>query len=87
MDSHNVARGNASAEEALKKVKARALVIGIDSDILFPLSEQEYLAKIIPNARLEVMTSLYGHDGFLVEFDQLNNILKKFYKEKISVLS
>jgi len=87
MDSHNVARGRTSPEETLKKIKARTLVIGIDSDILFPLSEQEYLAQNIPNARLEVMTSLYGHDGFLVEFEQLNNILKKFYKEKISVLS
>ncbi len=87
MDSHNVARGRASAEEALKEIKARVLVIGIDSDILFPVSEQEYLTKNIPNAKLEVMTSLYGHDGFLVEFEQLNNILKKFYREKITVLS
>ncbi|HEX5170596.1 MAG TPA: homoserine O-acetyltransferase [Cyclobacteriaceae bacterium] len=87
MDSHNVARGRGSAEEALKKIKARTLIIGIDSDLLFPLSEQEFLSQNIPNARLEIITSLYGHDGFLVEFDQLNSILKKFYKEKISILS
>lgn len=87
MDSHHLGRGRTSAEAALKKIKARTLVVGIDSDILFPLNEQEYLANNIPNARLEVMKSLYGHDGFLVEFDQLNTILRKFYKEKISILS
>jgi homoserine O-acetyltransferase len=87
MDSHNVARGRESGEKVLAKITTRTLVIGIDSDILFPLSEQEYLAKHIPNARLEVMPSLYGHDGFLVEFEQMNNILKQFIKEKINIES
>lgn len=87
MDSHHVARDRKSAEDALKKIKARTLVVGIDSDILFPISEQEYLARHIPNARLETISSLYGHDGFLVEFQQLNTILSKFNKEKISILS
>lgn len=87
MDSHHVGRGKKNAEEALKKIKARTLVVGIDSDILFPIAEQEYLAQQIPDARLESITSLYGHDGFLVEFEQLNTILNKFYKEKISILS
>jgi homoserine O-acetyltransferase len=87
MDSHHVGRGKKNTDEALKKIKARTLVVGIDSDILFPIAEQEYLAQQIPNARLESITSLYGHDGFLVEFEQLNTILNKFYKEKISILS
>jgi homoserine O-acetyltransferase len=87
MDSHHVGRGKKNTDGALKKIKARTLVVGIDSDILFPIAEQEYLAQQIPNARLESITSLYGHDGFLVEFEQLNTILNKFYKEKISILS
>ena len=85
MDSHHVGRGRGSAEEALRKITARTLVIGIDTDLLFPVSEQEYLANKIPNARLEVILSEYGHDGFLVEFDQLNTIIKHHYKEKTSV--
>ena len=78
MDSHNVGRSKKSTPTALAGITARTLVIGIDSDILFPLQEQKYLAEHIPAAQLEVITSVYGHDGFLVEFDQLNQIVKRF---------
>lgn len=84
MDSHNVARSNENRETALQKVKSKTLVVGIETDLLFPVSEQEFLAANISNARLEIIHSLYGHDGFLVEFDQLNEILKKFYQHKQS---
>jgi len=83
MDSHNVGRNRGGIVAALKSIKARTLVVGIDSDILFPLSEQKFLAENIPNARLEVMTSLYGHDGFLVEFEQLSGHIKKFFQEDL----
>jgi len=83
MDSHNVGRSRESIESALRSIKARTLVVGIDSDILFPLHEQRYLAETIPNARLELMSSLYGHDGFLVEFEQLSNHIRKFFKEDL----
>ena len=82
MDSHNVGRNRASVKEALATIKARTLVISIDSDILFPPAEQKFLAEYIPHAHLEEITSLYGHDGFLVEFDQLDTILKHFYQQK-----
>jgi homoserine O-acetyltransferase len=81
MDSHNVGRNRESIEAALKKITAKTLVVGIESDILFPLSEQKLLAKHIPKAKLEVMSSIYGHDGFLVEFDQLKNIIKNYFKK------
>lgn len=83
MDSQNVGRNRTSIETALKTIKAKTLVVGIDSDILFPLNEQKYLAETIPNARLEVMTSLYGHDGFLVEFEQLSEHIRKFFSEEL----
>ena len=78
MDSLNVGRGRESKEKALASISARTLVIGIDSDILFPLQEQKYLADHIPTSQLEVISSVYGHDGFLVEFGQFNQIVKKF---------
>ncbi len=78
MDNHNVGRSRESIAAALAKIKARTLVIGIDSDILFPLSEQKFLVEKIANAQLQVINSLYGHDGFLVEFDQFNQIVRKF---------
>jgi homoserine O-acetyltransferase/O-succinyltransferase len=81
MDSHNVGRHRESVETALKSVKAKALVIGIESDILFPLTEQQFLAQQIPKATFEVITSIYGHDGFLVEFDQLKKIINHYFKK------
>lgn len=84
MDSHNVGRKRQDVETALKQIQAKALVIGIENDILFPLSEQEYLSKHIPNATLEVITSIYGHDGFLVEFDQLKTIITHYFNKSLS---
>lgn len=82
MDSHNVGRNRPSVKEALSRIAAKTLVVGIDSDILFPVKEQKFLAEHIPAAQYAEMTSLYGHDGFLVEFDQLDTILKQFYLKK-----
>ena len=87
MDSHNVGRGHVNIKEALTRISAKTLVVGIDSDILFPVSEQRFLAENIPGAQYQEITSLYGHDGFLVEFDQLDSILKQFYlKKRISTV-
>ena len=84
MDSHNVGRNRGGVEDALQRVQAKALVIGIESDILFPLGEQKFLAQNIPNASLEVITSIYGHDGFLVEFDQLKKIITHYLNKSLS---
>jgi homoserine O-acetyltransferase/O-succinyltransferase len=79
MDSHQVGRERGGIEAALKTIKARTLVVGIDSDLLFPLHEQLLLAEKIQDADIAILQSLYGHDGFLVEFEQLKKALKKFY--------
>ncbi|HET6769544.1 MAG TPA: homoserine O-acetyltransferase, partial [Chitinophagaceae bacterium] len=76
MDSHNIARGRfATLEEALKQIHQPMLVIGIDSDILCPLPEQKFLAEHIPNATLHIISSDYGHDGFLVEVEPISRHL------------
>ncbi|SFE36923.1 homoserine O-acetyltransferase [Pedobacter antarcticus] len=81
MDSHNVGRGRKSVAEALQQIKADTLVIGIPNDLLFPLCEQEYLANHIPHAKFQKLLSAYGHDGFLIETDELTNIIGNFLKE------
>lgn len=86
MDNHHVGRSRESIQWALHQVKAKTLVVGIESDILFPVSEQELLSKNIPKAKLEIIHSLYGHDGFLVEFDQLKALLNKFYENRKSII-
>jgi homoserine O-acetyltransferase len=75
MDSHNVGRGRGSVVEALSKIKSKAVVIGMESDLLFPIQEQELIADHIPNSTFHPIASKYGHDGFLVEVEQIATIL------------
>ncbi|WP_129715056.1 homoserine O-acetyltransferase [Pedobacter sp. SYP-B3415] len=81
MDSHNVGRGRDSIAAALKLVRANTLVIGIENDFLFPVTEQQYLAEHIDGARFAVIHSDYGHDGFLIETDTLTNLIGNFIRE------
>ncbi|MCB9361749.1 MAG: homoserine O-acetyltransferase [Flavobacteriales bacterium] len=79
MDSHDVSRGRKSISQALSQVKANTLVVAVNSDLLFPVSESILIADNIKDAELEVIDSLYGHDGFLIETDQLKELFEKFY--------
>jgi homoserine O-acetyltransferase len=83
MDSHNVGRGRHGVEKALSRVKARTLVIGIKSDVLFPIEEQQYLFQHIPKAVFAELESLYGHDGFLIETEPLTKIMTSFFKTDV----
>jgi homoserine O-acetyltransferase/O-succinyltransferase len=87
MDNHHVGRGRPSLEQALSLIQAKTLLIGIDSDILFPLSEQEFLNTHIPGSTFNVVSSQYGHDGFLVEYDQIKNIIKHFLQNSLRRLA
>jgi homoserine O-acetyltransferase/O-succinyltransferase len=78
MDSHDVARGRGSYEEALRAVRQPALVVGIDSDLLYPPEEQRELAACLGNARLAWVRSPHGHDAFLIEIEELNRLLVDF---------
>ncbi|MGN6639430.1 MAG: homoserine O-acetyltransferase family protein [Mucilaginibacter sp.] len=83
MDSHNVGRGRHSVEKALSLIRARTLVIGIKSDLLFPIEEQQYLFRHIPKAAFAEFDSFYGHDGFLIETEVLTNIITSFFKTDV----
>ncbi len=82
MDKHNVGRGRDSVRAALQSIKAKALVISISSDILYPTSEQELLSAYIPNAQLAVIDSYYGHDGFLLECEAIETLVKDFITQQ-----
>lgn len=74
-DTHDIGRGRGGVRKALATVKARTVVVGITTDIIFTPSEMRELASMIPNARFHEIDSPFGHDGFLVEHAQLNKIL------------
>ena len=78
MDSHNVGRGRESIVDALVRITANTLVIGISSDQLFPPPEQKRLARYIPKSNYYEVDSDYGHDGFLVESKELEQVLADF---------
>lgn len=84
MDSHDVGRDRGGVTEALAKITARTLVIGIQSDVLYPIEEQEFLQKHIPGASLLTIASDFGHDGFLLEYERIEPALKSFMEEKSS---
>lgn len=76
MDSHHLARGrNESLEKVLEYISQKTLIIGISSDILCPVAEQQFLARYIANASLVIIDSDYGHDGFMVESEIISQHL------------
>lgn len=77
MDSHDVARGRGDLAATLGRITARTVVAGIDSDRLYPLHQQQQLADLIATSGpLQVLKSPHGHDGFLVESDQVGALLR-----------
>jgi homoserine O-acetyltransferase/O-succinyltransferase len=81
-DSHNAGRGRGGLVPALALINAKTLCIGIKSDILYPPEEQKFVAANVENGRYEEIDSFYGHDGFLIEVDQVSALIKEFREEK-----
>jgi homoserine O-acetyltransferase len=85
MNSHDIGRGRGTVEDALSRVTARALVVGIDSDRLFPLDGQRRIASgirsNIDGDDAAVIASDFGHDGFLIEFDAVSAHLARIFAD------
>ena len=73
MNSHDIGRDRGGVAAALALVRARSLVLGIDSDRLFPVADQVSIASgvsaNIDGGQAVVIHSEFGHDGFLIEHD------------------
>ncbi|EPT01356.1 hypothetical protein FOMPIDRAFT_147858 [Fomitopsis schrenkii] len=90
MDTHDVSRGRALTDEdehaalvrVLSTLPPRALVIGIQTDGLFTPSEQREIAEHIPDAECIIIPSPEGHDGFLLEFELINEHIMRFLKKE-----
>jgi homoserine O-acetyltransferase len=81
MNSHDIGRGRGGLAAALSRVTARTLVLGIDSDRLFPVEGQELIAAHLPDTidgRVPVVIrSDFGHDAFLIEDDAVGEHLRR----------
>ena len=75
MNSHDVTRDRGDIASVLGSLRLPSLVLGVDSDRLFPLGQQEELARHIPGCLSgdvpEVLETPYGHDGFLIESERV----------------
>ena len=63
---------------ALRSITARTLVVGITTDIVFTPAEMRELHGMIAGSTYHEIDSPFGHDGFLVEHGQLNDLLCPF---------
>jgi homoserine O-acetyltransferase/O-succinyltransferase len=81
MNSHDIGRDRGGVEEALARVTATTLVLGIDTDRLFPVDGQHRIARGIRNTldgdESVVLASDFGHDGFLIETDAVGAHLRR----------
>jgi homoserine O-acetyltransferase/O-succinyltransferase len=77
MNHHDVGRGRGGIEEALGCVRADVTVAGISTDRLYPLAQQEEIARYLPGRpSVAVVESFSGHDGFLLEIEQIGRIVR-----------
>jgi homoserine O-acetyltransferase/O-succinyltransferase len=88
MDLFDLAEhGGGSLEEVSRKIEARrALVIGVETDILFPVTQQRDLARILEGAGRKVtfhrFPSIQGHDSFLIDLERFGPAVRDFLEEE-----
>ncbi len=78
MDTHDVARGRGEYEAVLRGIRQPALVVTVDTDVLYVPEEQRVMARHMPGARLERLESPHGHDAFLIHVDELSAMVADF---------
>ena len=78
MNHHDVGRGRGGVVAALKNVRHRVTIAGVSSDRLYPRELQEELTRLIAGAgRVALINSPAGHDGFLIETEQVGSIIRQ----------
>jgi homoserine O-acetyltransferase len=88
MNSHDVGRGRGGIEAALARITAPVVVAGVDTDRLYPLRQQRQIADLTPAADgLHVITSDYGHDGFLLEIEQVGALVRRTLARAAAVVA
>ena len=80
-DTHNIGRGRGGIINALKRIKAKVICVGIKSDLLFPTDDQKFITSNTADAEYVEIDSFYGHDGFLIETGIVSDVVRKFWNK------
>jgi homoserine O-acetyltransferase len=80
MNTWDLGRGRGGPAAALAAIEVPLVVAGVDTDRLYPLYLQEQIASAPGTVGgLRVITSPYGHDGFLIERDQVFDLVAETF--------
>jgi len=82
-DLFDFAEHGGSLEAAFAQLNVdRAMVIGVESDILFPIRQQQELAaglsNVVEDVELVELDCIKGHDSFLVDMDAFRPVISRF---------
>ncbi|MEH0146543.1 homoserine O-acetyltransferase [Corynebacterium sp. Q4381] len=79
LNRHDVGRGRGGLNKALASSMVPTMVVGVDTDILYPYHQQEHISRNLGNLlAMAKLSSPVGHDAFLVEARQMDRILRNF---------
>jgi len=78
MDTHDLGRGRVGYAATLRALRAAALVVAIESDMLYPPEEQREIAALMPDAEIACLRSPHGHDAFLTEGEAVSSLVRGF---------
>lgn len=85
MNLHDISTPYGSLNRAIERIHSRLLLIGIETDLLyFPKDLKEFVQRVNSlggNAKYSEISTLQGHDSFLIDFDKLGPIIKGFLEE------
>ncbi len=85
MDLMDLGAGQPTYADGVLRIRCPVFISGVDHDVLIPVSEQRHLAHLLEShgvsVRYEVISSIYGHDAFLKEYDWFGPRLKEFLAE------
>lgn len=82
--AHDLGRGRGGVDQALSQIRARTLVVGVDTDRLCLPEESELIAERIPGTDgVSWVSSHSGHDGFLLEFDQFGPLVRQLVSSPV----
>lgn len=81
MDRHDVGRGRGGTREALQRIAQPALIVSVSSDGLYLPEDQLQMCRALPDAEYVQISSMHGHDGFLIDAAVLDPYVTNFRRK------